>query len=274
MKKLVVALAVAVLTLPFAGLIAVPLVLSPAALAACQTSGPLVVTDVPENLTAIRSDGVSVTLGHTQLTRASTIVTVGSGIEGVGRQGVVGKLAVEGPVDLTGLSEVVRGWRGREVSIGEVKRAIELVRGPLSVVRGEFDLVLSSCVLSQLLCGVRDVLGKDHPGWRGLKGAIVRRHLRDVVGLARPGGQGVVVVDVSSTGAIAGLDRAREEEWGDLMRVAVGDGKCFAGLEPGALRGVLREDERVAEVRVSSPWVWHLGWGKAFLCYGMTIVRR
>ena len=29
------------------------------------------------------------TLGHTQLTRAATIITVGSGIEGVGRQGVL-----------------------------------------------------------------------------------------------------------------------------------------------------------------------------------------
>ena len=89
MKKLVIALAVAVFTLPFAGLIALPLVLSPATLAACQTSGPLVVTDVPENLTAVRSDSVSVTLGHTQLTRAATIITVGSGIEGIGRQGVL-----------------------------------------------------------------------------------------------------------------------------------------------------------------------------------------
>lgn len=89
MKKLVIALAVVLFTLPFAGLIALPLVLSPAALAACQTSGQLVVTDVPDTLTAKRSDGVSVTLGHTQLTRAATIITVGSGIEGVGRQGVL-----------------------------------------------------------------------------------------------------------------------------------------------------------------------------------------
>jgi murein DD-endopeptidase MepM/ murein hydrolase activator NlpD len=89
MKKLMIALALAVVTLPFVGLIALPLVLSPAALAACQTSGPLVVTDVPDTLTAVRSDGVSVTLGHTQLTRAATIITEGSGIEGVGRRGVL-----------------------------------------------------------------------------------------------------------------------------------------------------------------------------------------
>lgn len=89
MKKLVIALIVAVFIAPFAGLIALPLVLSPAALAACQAAGQLVVTDVPDKLTAVRRDGASVTLRHTQLTRAATIITVGSGIEGVGRQGVL-----------------------------------------------------------------------------------------------------------------------------------------------------------------------------------------
>lgn len=89
MKKLVVGLAVALLVLPFAGMLAVPIVLSPAALAACQASGQLVVTDVPDKLTATRSDGDSVTVGRAQLTHAATIITVGSGIEGVGRQGVL-----------------------------------------------------------------------------------------------------------------------------------------------------------------------------------------
>ncbi|GAA5196778.1 M23 family metallopeptidase [Microbacterium jejuense] len=89
MKKLAICLVVAVLTLPFAGLLAVPILLSPAALAACQMSGQLVVSNVPGELIAARSDGVSVTLGRAQLTHAATIITVGSGIEGVGRQGVL-----------------------------------------------------------------------------------------------------------------------------------------------------------------------------------------
>lgn len=89
MKKLLIVLGIAVLALPLAGLIAVPLVFSTAALATCPAAGGLVVTGVPERLTAVRSDGVSVTLDHTQLTHAATIITTGSGIEGVGRQGVL-----------------------------------------------------------------------------------------------------------------------------------------------------------------------------------------
>jgi hypothetical protein len=89
MKKLAICLVVVVLTLPFAGLLAVPIVLSPAAFAACQMSGQLVVSGVPDELTAARSDGVSITLRRTQLMHAATIITVGSGVEGVGRQGVL-----------------------------------------------------------------------------------------------------------------------------------------------------------------------------------------
>ncbi|WP_341998868.1 M23 family metallopeptidase [Microbacterium sp. LWH7-1.2] len=89
MKKLAICLVVAVLTLPFAGLLAIPIVLSPAAFAACQMSGQLVVSGVPDELTAARADGVSVTLRRTQLTHAATIITVGSGVEDVGRQGVL-----------------------------------------------------------------------------------------------------------------------------------------------------------------------------------------
>jgi murein DD-endopeptidase MepM/ murein hydrolase activator NlpD len=88
MKKLIIFLALALLVLPFAGILAVPVFLSPA-LAACQTSGQLVVSEVPEKVTAVMSDGVPVTLHRAQLTHAATIITVGSGIEGVGRQGVL-----------------------------------------------------------------------------------------------------------------------------------------------------------------------------------------
>lgn len=88
MRKLVICVALALLVLPFAGIVAVPLFLSPA-LAACQTSGQMVVSVVPDKLTAVTRDGVSVTLRRAQLTHAATIITVGSGIDGVGRQGVL-----------------------------------------------------------------------------------------------------------------------------------------------------------------------------------------
>ena len=189
------------------------------------------------------------------------------------RQGVTGKVSLDAPVDLTGIVDIVASWKARRVDADEIARAVESVnRRPSTASDQQFDVVLSPCVLSQLLCGVRDVLGKDHPNWPELKAAIRARHVRTALEMTRPAGRAVIVVDISSTSAIPGMDQAREGQWPDLMRLAVQDRKCFRGLEPAELRAAVGREATVA-VRVSEPWVWHLGWGKAFLCYGLTATR-
>lgn len=196
------------------------------------------------------------------------------------RGGDEGRLKLHAPVDLTGIEDQTAGWKGRAVRDDEVRRAIEVVAEKSELnIGGEFDLVLSPCVLSQLLCGMRDLVGKQHLAWPDLKAAIRQRHLRDVTGLIGAGGRGVLVVDLASTSAIAGLDRARAEDLAGIMKMCVRDGKCFRSLEPGELTktfGAIKNERaaRFSPPVVSAPWLWHLGWGKAFLVYGMTVERK
>ena len=90
MRKLGVgALLVALLLGPACCMLAMVVVTNPAAQASCLPSGSLVVQHAPAQVTAHRSDGVTVTLDQAQLTRAATIISVGGGIQGVGRRGVV-----------------------------------------------------------------------------------------------------------------------------------------------------------------------------------------
>ena len=196
------------------------------------------------------------------------------------RQGVNGhpKLVLHAPLDLTGIADRMAGWKGRNVTDAELTAAVEAALAiSQPIVAGGFDVVLSPCVLSQLLCGVRDVIGKSHPGWPRLKAALRSRHLRDLAGLCAPDGRGVLVVDLASSNALPGLDRARDEELPDLMRMCARDGKCFRGLEPRELAAAIRGDKAlnriVSDTSISQPWLWHLGWGKAFLVYGMTVRR-
>jgi hypothetical protein len=196
-----------------------------------------------------------------------------------GRQGVGAseRLRLHAPLDLTGINKLTMGWSGRKVSDDEVHVAAGVAGGECGAILDErFDVVISPCVLSQLLCGVRAAVGKAHPAWPVLKAALRLRHLRTVASLLAPGGRGVLVVDLSSTSALPGLDRAREEELEDLMRMCVRERKCFRGLEPTEIAAVIRNDAwmraRLGEGVVSAPWLWHLGWGKAFLVYGMTLV--
>src|SRR3954451_8987143 len=69
-------------------LLALGIVLNPAAQAACLPSS-VAVEQTPDHLTARTSDGIAVTLDRAQLTRAATIVSVGAGTRGVGRDGIL-----------------------------------------------------------------------------------------------------------------------------------------------------------------------------------------
>lgn len=74
---------------PATALLSVGVLLNPAARASCVPSGGLVVEHSPTQLSARRSDGVTVTLEQAQLTRAATIISLGGGIDDVGHDGVV-----------------------------------------------------------------------------------------------------------------------------------------------------------------------------------------
>ena len=188
----------------------------------------------------------------------------------VERQGVAGKVRSRAPADLTGIAESMKGWRGRAVTDAEVEAALTQIES-MPVPAERFDVVLSPCVLSQLLVVARDLLGASHPIWPRLKNAIRARHLREIIASTKPGGRRVLVVDLSSTSILPGLDRATDEEAADLMHKCVADAKCFRGLEPAEIAAAARKIGSVNSINVSRPWIWHLGWGKAFLCYGMTI---
>src|SRR4051795_1561297 len=89
MMKAIVGTALASLFFgPASVLLAIGMVLNPAAQASCLPSSP-VVHQTPTQLTARTVDGAWVTLGRAQLTRAATVISVGAGTKGVGRDGIV-----------------------------------------------------------------------------------------------------------------------------------------------------------------------------------------
>ncbi|WP_286268176.1 M23 family metallopeptidase [Brooklawnia propionicigenes] len=89
MKKAVIALAALMLLGPMLGLLGIGVLMNPAANAACTIDGGEVsLGNVPDELTVTTQDGTTFTLNKTQLTHAATIIQVGSGIDGVGRDGI------------------------------------------------------------------------------------------------------------------------------------------------------------------------------------------
>lgn len=80
------ALVLAGLTVAMPG---VAVVLNPAAQASCLPASSGVVGQVPDSLTATTTDGHTITLNRTHLSRAATIITVGAQTPGVDQQGTL-----------------------------------------------------------------------------------------------------------------------------------------------------------------------------------------
>ena len=87
-KAAIVVLGVLLLLGPSVPLLAVAVLMNPAAKHACLNSG-LTVGAIPDSLTATTGDGTTVTLNRQQLTHAATIITVGSRVDGIDRDAIV-----------------------------------------------------------------------------------------------------------------------------------------------------------------------------------------
>lgn len=199
---------------------------------------------------------------------------------GAERQGVAGAagLHAHAPVDLTGIADVVSGWKDAAPSTADVTVAVEQSNAaPTPDLGGAFDVVLSSCVLSQIVGYATDALGGRHPACADLVRAIRGRHLRLMVDLLAPGGAGLLVCDLVSSESVDELPRVPEHELPGLLRKLARDGKFFSGLYPHALENVFESDPRIAprvrDVRLLTPWLWRLGPLRSFFVYGLRFRR-
>ena len=200
----------------------------------------------------------------------------------VRRQGVESSQAirVHGGVDLTGVADLLSGWRTRSPSAAEVdaclRQTVEAPQPDLSR-GGGFDVVLSPCLLSQLVGYAGDTLGPDHPRSPDLRLAVRRRHLRLMVDLLAPGGAGVLITDVAVSGAVKNLQHVRSRDLPDLLNKLVAQGRTFASLDPPAVEAALTGDPLIGPliggVQRVPPWLWRLGPLKTFLVYALRFRR-
>jgi hypothetical protein len=82
MKKAVIALALLLLLGPFMGLLAIGVLMNPAANAECTIDGSgITVRNIPDSLTATTANGETITLNRQQLTHAATIIQPADAVE-------------------------------------------------------------------------------------------------------------------------------------------------------------------------------------------------
>src|SRR5258706_3824331 len=184
-----------------------------------------------------------------------------------------GSIQFHAPFDLIGIATQVGDWQKKTPTLAQIDEATRALLQPPKLPWGGFDVVLSPCLLTQMMNPVRDALREwfrpSHPSRVAINAALRTRHLRTIVASLRAGGRGVLVIDLISPEKFAGLPRLSREELGDFMRKFVADGRHYAGLDPASLSAAVNADpglvQQVAPPQFVSPWLWHLGLRKTFL---------
>jgi hypothetical protein len=184
---------------------------------------------------------------------------------GVERQAMNGSVAMRtrGGVDLTGALDEL----GSLSSIQDgsaIERCLIRLRKELDPgLPGPFDVVASTCVLTQLIGSVVGILGRNHQQLYDFVFAVRDSHLRLLWGLVKPGGVGLLVTDFVSSFTCPDLRKVDEKQFRMLASHVIGVGNFFTGVNPLALYLHLIDCNGPgcarARVRLMEPWRWDTG---------------
>jgi hypothetical protein len=138
---------------------------------------------------------------------------------------------------------------------------------------GQFDVTLSTCVLSQLGLPFRRAWVTSRSGWANLGSAIMGVHLATLAGATRRAG--ILACDVQTSQREPELDQFREqsdESLGAFVDERRLNGALELSPEPRSLVAWLNAPGLaglVASPRMTLPWLWDLGDVRQ-LVYGLT----
>jgi hypothetical protein len=142
--------------------------------------------------------------------------------------------------------------------------------------RGGFDVVLSGCLLTQLIDGVLRQASSEIPAVRERISALRGGHLRLVPELLSPGGRGVLVVEVVSSDTFPELPSLPEPPPPSIVRELVRHGNFFTGLDPAHVVETLVTESKAAggveDLKLHGPWVWQASSRRHYLVYAVSFV--
>lgn len=166
-------------------------------------------------------------------------------------------------VDLD-VESIVRGVKAQNLATEDriVVHALNIMDdASIGELRGPFDVVASTCILSQLVEGAVAVVDEGNPKFSETIEAVRHQHLRIMIDLMKDGGIGVLVTDFVSSDSFPKLVTMEEK---DLPAAAIHeiDAKNFLhGTNPFRIQQDLLRNfsHEITRVQLVNPWRWKLG---------------
>ncbi|HJT33839.1 MAG TPA: hypothetical protein VJ783_17465 [Pirellulales bacterium] len=166
-----------------------------------------------------------------------------------------GVMHLHGGIDLTGCWQLLGNrQRGESLTDAEIDQVVNCFASTAPPFTGPFDVVASTCVVSQLIEGAVLVLGQSHPRLLEVVLSVRASHQRLMTQLLSPGGRGVLITDFVSSATLPALGQLAEPQWPELLNEVTTRGNFFHGLNPpnvlAALPGVS------VNPRITGFWRW------------------
>jgi hypothetical protein len=143
---------------------------------------------------------------------------------------------------------------------------------------GPFDVVLSSCLLTQLHWATLNVLSSTHPLFLAVREILTLTHLRTLAALTAPGGHAILATDLAANQTCP-LERiAVGRDPRDLLEELVETDQIIDVANPRKLSLTIQVDPLLCRaVRASAPidvWLWQNGQKNLFLVYAIELQRQ
>jgi hypothetical protein len=137
------------------------------------------------------------------------------------------------------------------------------------------DVILSACLLSQLILPLVDRFGAGDPRLLERVQRIRDGHLRFLTRQLRPGGRGLLAIDFVSSDTCPALIDAPDAAMEALAVAALRDRNFFSGTNPLVIQKRLGALVRpsVTNVRLLKPWRWRISKTRALLVSALTFER-
>jgi hypothetical protein len=184
------------------------------------------------------------------------------------------RLRRHGGVDLAGLSaRRLARWRRAAPDEHELEQAaasaLERILVELEgACGGPFDVVASTCVLTQMAFALREALGERHPALEAARLALMRTHLTTMLAMTAPGGTALFATDVVSSTSYPLDSLGPEADLGQVLRDVVAADAGYFAANPEIIAGLLSE---VATPALVEPWLWTGPLARTYLVYALRL---
>jgi hypothetical protein len=183
------------------------------------------------------------------------------------------------PVDLSGMLEPLSAWRDDPPTLAEIeRRAASAHERVVDGLPGPFEVVASTCLLTQISWAADHLLGLQHPMLGPARDALLGTHLRALASLTASGGSALVFSDLLSSRTYPLDALAEGADLAVVVRQAAAAGNFYPGANPHLLRRLPRRDDFLAQ-RIDAgewlaPWLWHGPADRIYLVLAIRFRRR